>query len=242
MSFDLLAPHYRWMEAVLAGDKLQRCRVHWLDSVRHCRRALLVGEGNGRFLEACVDRLPKTQFTIVDASAKMLREAELRWHRAGGGNRATFVDTTLPGLKLPQSFDLVVTNCFFDCFNRDQLPTIIEDIANCATDDAIWLATDFTIPQSGWPKWRAKAVLRIAYSFFRITTKIEAKEIYPPDEFLRSCGFEMEQRIDADAGLIYSAMWQRTKNLNHATRTAVRHHDSTSKTCALPTAGAVLPA
>ena len=122
MSFDLLAPHYRWMEAVLAGDKLQKCRIHWLDSVRHCRRALLVGEGNGRFLEVCAERLPDAQFTVVDASPKMLREAEMRWRNAGGDNRATFIHATLPGLKLSRSFDLVVTNCFFDCFNREQLP------------------------------------------------------------------------------------------------------------------------
>src|SRR6478672_3243477 len=90
MSFDILAPHYRWMEAVLAGDKLQRCRVHWLGAVQHCRRALLVGEGNGRFLQVCAERLPNTHFTVVDASPKMLREAELRWRKARGGNRATF--------------------------------------------------------------------------------------------------------------------------------------------------------
>ena len=242
MSFDLLAPHYRWMEAVLAGDKLQRCRVHWLDSVRHCRRALLVGEGNGRFLEVCAERLPNTHFTVVDASAKMLREAEERWRKAGGGNRATFVHAKLPALKLTQSFDLIVTNCFFDCFNRDQLPIVIENIASCAMDDAIWLVTDFNVPQNGWPKWRAKAVLRLAYTFFRITTGISANEICSPDEFLRHCGFEMTQRIEADAGLIYTAMWQRTKNPNRATHTAAHHRDSTSKTCALPTTGAVLPA
>jgi ubiquinone/menaquinone biosynthesis C-methylase UbiE len=242
MSFDLLAPHYRWMEAVLAGDKLQKCRVHWLDSVRHCRRALLVGEGNGRFLEVCAERLPDAQFTIVDASAKMLHEAEMRWRNAGGDNRATFIHATLPGLKLPQSFDLVVTNCFFDCFNREQLPMVVEDIARCATDDAIWLVTDFNIPQSGWPKWRAKAVLQLAYTFFRLTTKIAAREICPPDEFLRNSGFQLSQRVEADAGLIYSAVWKRTKNPNHATHMAARHRDSTDKTCALPTTNAALPA
>jgi ubiquinone/menaquinone biosynthesis C-methylase UbiE len=242
MSFDLLAPHYRWMEAVLAGEKLQRCRIHWLDHVRHCRRALLVGEGNGRFLEVCAERLPETQFTIVDASAKMLREAELRWKRAGGDHRATFVHATLPGLKMTQSFDLVVTNCFFDCFDSQQLPEVIEDIAKFATDDATWLVTDFSVPHSGWPKWRAKAVLRLAYAFFQLTTKITAKEICPPDAVLRNSGFELAQRIEADAGLIYSAMWQRAKSPNPSTRTAARLRDNMNTTCALPTKGAVLRA
>src|SRR5439155_22241467 len=33
MSFDTLAPHYRWMEFILAGKKLQRCRTAFLDEI-----------------------------------------------------------------------------------------------------------------------------------------------------------------------------------------------------------------
>lgn len=213
MSFDLLAPHYRWMEAVLAGDKLQRCRVHWLDSVQHCRRALLVGEGNGRFLSVCAEKLPKTKFTVIDASAKMLRQAERRWSRAGGPrDHAEFVQATLPGLKLPdQNFDLIVTNCFFDCFTSEQLQQVIFEIAKHASESAIWLVTDFAIPERGWPKWRAKAVLRAAYTFFQLTTRISAREICPPDPLLTKAGFNLQGRIEQDAGLLYSAMWRNCK-------------------------------
>lgn len=67
MSFDRLARHYRWMEAVLAGQTLQRARTAWLANVGTPRRALLAGEGNGRFLEAAVLALPTTRFLCVDA-------------------------------------------------------------------------------------------------------------------------------------------------------------------------------
>lgn len=30
MSFDRIAPHYRWLEAILAGNVLQRARTAWL--------------------------------------------------------------------------------------------------------------------------------------------------------------------------------------------------------------------
>ena len=46
MSFDLLAPHYRWMEFILAGEKLQRCRTAFLDELPAARNILLVGEEN----------------------------------------------------------------------------------------------------------------------------------------------------------------------------------------------------
>ncbi|MDB6057018.1 MAG: Methyltransferase type 12 [Verrucomicrobiales bacterium] len=232
MSFDLLAPHYRWMEAVLAGNKLQQCRVHWLDSVRDCRRVLLVGEGNGRFLEACAKAMPLAQFTVVDASIEMLRQAERRWTNAGGNsNRAKFVQATLPGLNLPkESFDLVVTNCFLDCFTPEQLEQVVAEIAACTTDSAVWIVTDFAVPQRGFAKWRAKAVLRAAYMFFRLTTRITALEICPPDASLTAAGFELKGRHEADAGLIYSAKWQRTKRLPRAKHTEAHRHDDNRDT------------
>ena len=50
MSFDVLAPHYRWMELVCAGEKLQGCRTAQLAHVLAARHILILGEGNGRFL------------------------------------------------------------------------------------------------------------------------------------------------------------------------------------------------
>jgi hypothetical protein len=56
MSFDRLAPHYRWLEWVLAGRKLQRCRTAFLDEIGRADATLLVGEGNGRFLGELLKR------------------------------------------------------------------------------------------------------------------------------------------------------------------------------------------
>lgn len=81
MSFDRLAPHYTWMEAVLAGRRLQRCRATWLESLADARDILVVGVGHGHFLRRCAARFPHARFTAVDASAAMLREAEARVRR-----------------------------------------------------------------------------------------------------------------------------------------------------------------
>ena len=75
MSFDRLAPHYRWMECVLAGSKLQRCRTAFIDNVSVARRALLLGEGNGRFLVELFRARPDIHVTCVDASSAMLARA-----------------------------------------------------------------------------------------------------------------------------------------------------------------------
>ena len=84
MSFDRLAPYYRAMECMLAGGRLQQCRVAWLGEVCASGNILLVGEGHGRFLETCVRRFPSAHIVCVDASMGMLQVAERRWQKAGG--------------------------------------------------------------------------------------------------------------------------------------------------------------
>jgi ubiquinone/menaquinone biosynthesis C-methylase UbiE len=83
MSFDRLAPHYRWMEFFLAGEKLQRCRTTFLDEIPRAGRVLLLGEGNGRFLPACCTRFPEAHIDCVDASAAMIVQARRRLQRQG---------------------------------------------------------------------------------------------------------------------------------------------------------------
>lgn len=83
MGFDPLAPHYRWMEFVLAGNKLQRCRTAFLSRANQARNILLMGEGNGRFLIECRRRLKQARITCVDNSGCMLESARERLVRCG---------------------------------------------------------------------------------------------------------------------------------------------------------------
>jgi hypothetical protein len=82
-NFDILAPHYRWMEWILAGGKLQRCRAAFLDSIPPPRNALLIGEGNGRFLAALRGAYPEVRCLCVDASEPMLRQARAGLQASG---------------------------------------------------------------------------------------------------------------------------------------------------------------
>src|SRR5215217_6333543 len=97
MSFDRLAPHYTWMEKVLAGTRLQRCRVTWLESLAHCDRILIAGVGHGHFLRRCRQRFRDARITSIDASAAMLQQAEQRIRRSQlSSSRLEFVHAALP--------------------------------------------------------------------------------------------------------------------------------------------------
>ena len=210
MSFDGLAPHYRWLESVLAGGLLQRCRTHWLADVRAAHRVLLVGEGNGRMLEACARALPDANFTVLDQSEAMLVQARRRWQRTGGIQPIAFQQADLrTWVASVGGFDLAVTNFFFDCFTTEELPRIITTLGAALAPRAQWLVSDFAVPADGWRRVRARAVLALAYRFFRLTTGISARQITAPDALLGATGFVLRRRHWFNHGLLHADLWTR---------------------------------
>jgi ubiquinone/menaquinone biosynthesis C-methylase UbiE len=72
MNFDRLAAHYHWMEKIFAGGLMQRCRTTFLSRTKNCRRALLVGEGTGKFLLELLRCNPQIQITCVENCGGMI--------------------------------------------------------------------------------------------------------------------------------------------------------------------------
>ncbi len=221
MSFDRLAPHYRWLERVLAGGKLQRCRLAWLGEVRDCRNVLVAGEGPGRFLAAAARALPAARFCCVDASAAMLEQARAAWTNAGGEiGRVRFVHAELPVWRPdPADFDLVVTHFFLDCFSAHLLADVVKQLAAGACADARWLLADFCVPAGGAARLRARLVLWSAYVFFRAVTRLPARQLAAPEPFLEAEGFQLRRRAVSDWGLLHSDLWLRSGRGSDAGRT-----------------------
>ena len=138
MSFDRLAPHYTWMEVVLAGRRLQRVRTAWLDSLEGCRDILIAGVGHGHFHRRCIEPFPGTHITSVNASNGMLQHAERRARRGrpdAAGLR--FVHARLPDWSPdPGQFDAIVTHFFLDCFPPDELARVVAVLARGARPSA----------------------------------------------------------------------------------------------------------
>lgn len=220
MSFDLLAPHYRWMERLCAGEKLQRCRTACLDAIPAPEHALVYGEGNGRFLIELCRRFPTTQVTVVEASAVMITLAQARLRRAGLENTAvTFVHADALEWQSPTAaFDLIVTCFFLDCFREDQLQRLIPRIAGAAQMEAHWLVADFKIADSGWRRLRSRMIVRLLYAFFRRVTRLPANSLTPPEPFLCAAGFTLVRRVEQNHGLLFSECWCRGENASQPHR------------------------
>jgi SAM-dependent methyltransferase len=211
MSFDTLAPYYRGMEFVTAGGMLQRCRTSFLAETRNCRRALLLGEGPGRFLIELLRANPRIEVTCVERSPRMIEQAvrQLQHHHLNP-SRVQFHQCNALSWQPPRAaFDLIATHFFLDCFRRDELEQLVAKIGQSAAPDARWLVTDFRLPSRGWQRLRARAVLALMYTFFRAVTGLSASRLVPANDFLQAAGFHRSRQTLANFGFVTAELWTR---------------------------------
>src|ERR1051325_8369223 len=211
MSFDTLAPHYRWMEFVLAGEKLQRCRTAFLDRVAGAKNVLIAGEGHGRFLAECRRKMPSAKIIVLDSSARMLEAArkQLACNNIPADG-IEFIHADALNWQPPKaSCDVIATHFFLDCFPREQLEQVIFNLANAATTDATWLLSDFQIPARGLRRGRARIIHWLMYFFFRMATQLPARRLVEPDEFLAAHNFLLQERRASEGELLRADFWIR---------------------------------
>lgn len=212
MSFDSIAPAYRVLEWIVFGQTLQRARTGLLRNLRSPQRALIVGEGDGRFLTEFVQWFPGAKVDCVDASKRMLKIARKRLLR---GNPSALVNVNFicadvvrwePG---SVRYDLIVTNFLLDCFNAVALPVVIGKLAAMSSSDSQWLVADFQIPASGFARIVGCALVATMYAFFRSVARIRATRLIDPATALRIHGFRQDERASFLGGIVVTEIWSR---------------------------------
>lgn len=211
MSFDFIAPHYRWLESIAFANTLQKARTFFLDQIETPRHVLIAGEGNGRFLHEFTRKFPETCIDCVDASERMLQLAREQMRDDSEGRIRFFENDLLRWLPEENVYDVIVTHFFLDCFNETEIEKLVATLATAATPNAVWLLADFSIPRAPLRKMHAKAWLRIMHRFFRDVARISARKLADPSQFLEAKGFRCAQRGQWRFGLVGSQLWLRSQ-------------------------------
>lgn len=184
---------------------MERRRLAFLPDVADARRALVLGEGDGRFLVRLVDQNlkhhPGVEIDYVDLSGRML---DLARARAGErGVRYHHADALT--MSMPEAeYDLIVTHFFLDCFDERDTEALVVRVARAGQANARWLISEFRDPG----RW-ARVVLSALYLFFRITTGLRTRRLIDYWPLLERQGFRLRKQESARFGLLVSELWAR---------------------------------
>jgi ubiquinone/menaquinone biosynthesis C-methylase UbiE len=205
--FDRIARPYRTLEYITLGRMLERTREHFLPALRDARNALVLGDGDGRFLVKLLEANSELHATAVDTSATMLELLARRCERYAGRLR---VEQTDARRSLPQGtepYDLIVTHFFLDCLEQDELVLLAQRVRPLAAQGVLWVVSDFRIPNSALrvPAW---LFVRGLYLCFRALTGLRTTRLPDHVAAMQDAGFVRIDRRFLLAGVLVTEIWQ----------------------------------
>ena len=205
-SFDRVARLYRWAEYLALGPLLTRTRQHHLPQLSHCRRALVLGDGDGRFLARLLYLNPQLHALAIDTSATMLHL--LRQRCAFAAPRLRTAQTSALTADPPPHTDLIVTHFFLDCLPQPEVVALTQRLAAATAPGTLWLVSDFAIPTSALLRPFARLYIRALYLAFRLLTGLRTQHLPDPQTALTRAGFLRIASHQHLGGLLYTELWQ----------------------------------
>lgn len=220
--FNFIARPYRWLEYVALGRTLEHCRFALLPLLRDQRRALIIGDGDGRFLSRLLQQNSLLSADIIDLSSSMLRLSRRRAGKTGATERVRFHQADardpLPAAMTATHYDLVVTHFFLDCLSESEVEVLIRRVIPRLEDGAVWLVSDFAIPHPSAPgesrqkraHLAARVLVRSLYFAFRLLTGLRIQRLPDYSSIFQSAGFSCRHTRTFLHGVLRSELWQYT--------------------------------
>ena len=208
-NFNRIARPYRTLEYLTLGRALERCRLHFLPQLTHHRQALVLGDGDGRFLAQLLSQNPSLHADAVDTSDVMLQLLRRRCEAMSFSAKTRLRTCNESALDHAASSktDLVVAHFFFDCLPQPQLDSLIDRIAHQVRPNALWLVSDFRIP-AGSLRLPALFFIRTLYFAFRILTGLRTTRLPDHATPLSRAGLTRIAHHHSLAGLLTTELWQ----------------------------------
>jgi SAM-dependent methyltransferase len=213
-NFDAMARPYRWLEYFTFGRLLESVRFAQIPCIADRRHALVLGDGDGRFLARLAVNNRTLNAEAVDSSPRMLALLQSRMCEVGAGDRVTLTQADV----LDQTFapcgkgyDLVATHFFFDCFTGHEVETIVDRVIAKLAHESVWIVSEFDVPPAG-PRMCARILIRLLYMSFGLLTGLSVRSLPDYRRVLQSRGFYLERRTTALRGILVSELWRRKKS------------------------------
>ena len=210
-NFDPIARPYRWLEYLSFGPCLERCRFHFLDQLATHRRALVFGDGDGRFTARLLAANPHITVDAVDSSRKMLNLLTERVSRLGqpACERLKVIHTDALAFKSEgPPYDLIVTHFFLDCLSDDDVAILLAHIQPHLAPESTWLVSEFAVPATQPAAKLSRLVIATLYRAFRAFTGLKTQRLPDYASTFRQNGFSMTSQKPVLGGLLVTQVWR----------------------------------
>ncbi|MAI69322.1 MAG: hypothetical protein CMM01_12850 [Rhodopirellula sp.] len=190
--YDQLAGRYQLFENLMFGSRLHRARTALLSSIPACHSALVLGDGDGRLLEALLAHQPECQITSIDQSRKMLEIQQARLSNHPHRDNVTWQQQDAREIRgFNHQFDLLVSAFFLDCFTEQELEKHLPHWLNALQPHGYFYFVDFQEPDTAWKRVRGKLYLTAMHQFFRWYTNLPNRKLVDIDGALNQCPLEL---------------------------------------------------
>lgn len=207
LNFDRIARSYALLEKLTFGNALANCRFRFFDQIQSARKALVIGDGDGRFVAAMLAQNQHLSVDSVDISAEMLRLQSLRSDQS---QRLTLHQADARCFTPPsEGYDLIVTHFFLDCLTQPELDCLVKRLNAHTICNARWLLSEFAIPQRGVARLIGRVLVPALYLVFRILTGLRVAQIPDHAPAFQAAGFLRLESHAALGGILRSELWQR---------------------------------
>jgi ubiquinone/menaquinone biosynthesis C-methylase UbiE len=212
--FDRVARLYRAIEYLSFGPMLERCRFHHIPTLAQARpspqKALVLGDGDGRFLARLLAANPTLHAHAVDSSPSMLRLLRTRVHRFCAHPRLTATCADARTFEPSgATYDLVCTHFFLDCLTEAEADRLVARLRRHLTPGAQWLISEFhVVSESRLRACLTRTIISALYAAFRLLTGLKVRRIPPWPALLARHGFARAATHSWLGDLLVSELWK----------------------------------
>ncbi|CAN5880874.1 hypothetical protein BH24DEI2_BH24DEI2_25120 [soil metagenome] len=170
---------------------------------------MILGEGDGRFLERFLEGQPDCSVTVLEQSSRMVELARARL-TSKQRERVRFLLEDAVTFRLNSAcYDLIVTAFFLDCFTAQGLAHLVPKLAASLKPGGWWYYADFSTPPQGWRRVRGNAYLTAMHAFFRWQTGLQTWRLADPEPLFRDY-LRLLERRDLNHGMLTCRLYRRT--------------------------------
>jgi hypothetical protein len=203
--FNRIAGLYRWMEWLTFGPFLQRTRRSFLSVLRQHRRALVLGDGDGRFTASLISSNRQICVDAVDASDAMLHQLAARSSSPRVRTHSADARTFQP---MRRDYDLIATHFFLDCLSTEEIEDLAGRLRDHVEPEATWVVSEFAIPSNSYGRLIARPLISVLYLAFGLLTRLQIRTLPDHRQALAQSGWRLVQQRKSLAGLLVSELWR----------------------------------